>query len=109
MTAYFASKLTGPSTSAILSDSAMQMQKVPRELYHRSKPSWFFIWVTKYDLAFISFNDSSFCQIPSYFSSYLLEARMVGAMGKTAMYIMMSRLSCTAGLTLARLKVAVPV
>jgi hypothetical protein len=32
---------TGSPTSAILSASAMQMQKIPKKMYHKSKLSWF--------------------------------------------------------------------
>lgn len=38
---------TGSLLSTIIADSAMQMQKVPRKMYHRSKLSWLRMCVMK--------------------------------------------------------------
>lgn len=62
-----------------------------------------------YERPFDSLRLPSSCQTPSDFSSYVLDARIIMAMGKIAMYIITTKLNWTAGLTLARLKVDVPV
>lgn len=96
----------------IREDSATQMAKMPMKMYHMSKLSWFRMCVIMYDVPLCS-SDSSLPLRSGYnpndLSSYVFDDRIAMATGYAEMYIMTSKLSCTAGFTSARLNVAVPV
>lgn len=98
------------SRSMIFSASAAHMQKVPRKTYHKSKLSWLRMCCIMYeDVDWVSSGSELVAYFPRAVSSYVLVPRTLIAMGKTEMYIMVRRLNCTPGLTLAKLKVDVPV